>query len=60
MTIYLLYYIINIIQDLFVRKANNMITQLFKHLSPQLVITLLLWFIKVTSINFNYQFAVRA
>ncbi len=60
MTIYLLYYIINIIQDMFVRKANNMITQLFKHLSPQLVITLLLWFIMVTSVNFNYQFAVRA
>ena len=60
MTIYLLYYIINIIQDLFVRKANNMITQLFKHLSPQLVITLLFWFIMVTSVNFNYQFAVRA
>ncbi len=60
MTIYLLYYIINIIQDLFVRKANNMIIQLFKHLSPQLVITLLLWFIMVTSVNFNYQFAVRA
>ena len=60
MTIYLLYYIINIIQDLFVHKANNMITQLFKHLSPQLVITLLLWFIMVTSVNFNYQFAVRA
>lgn len=60
MTVYLFYYIIYIIQDLFVRKANNMITQLFEHLSPQLVITLLLWFIMVTSVNFNYQFAVRA